>query len=63
METPKDLIYATEARLILQVSNAKMAQLIKDGVIRCYPNILDKRVKFVSKAEVLALLPTQAEAA
>jgi hypothetical protein len=63
MEAPKDLISSTEARLILQVSNSKMAQLLKDGAIRCYPNILDKRVKFVSKAEVLALKPTRAEAA
>ena len=60
---PIDLITTSEARRILGVSAVKMAQLIKEGVIAHFPNPLDKRVKFVSKAEVEALKPRRAEAA
>ncbi len=60
---PIDLITTSEARKILGVSAVKMAQLIKEGVIPHFPNPLDKRVKFVSKAEVEALKPKRAEAA
>lgn len=60
---PTDLITVSEARGILGVSWNKMAKLLKDGVIRHFPNPLDNRVKFVSKAEVLALVPKRAEAA
>lgn len=60
---PIDLITTSEARKILGVSAVKMAQLIKEGVVRHFPNPLDKRVKFVSKAEVEALKPRRAEAA
>lgn len=60
---PIDLITISEARELLGVSWNKMAKLVKDGVLRHYPNQLDHRVKFVSKAEVLALLPKRAEAA
>lgn len=60
---PSDLITVSEAREILGVSWNKIAKLLKDGVIRHYPNPLDNRVKFVSKAEILALIPKRAEAA
>ena len=60
---PTDLITTSEARRILQVSAVKMAQLIREGIVRHFPNPLDKRVKFVSKAEVEALKPRRAEAA
>ena len=60
---PIDLITTSEARKILRVSAVKMAQLIREGTIRHFPNLLDKRVKFVSKAEVEALKPRRAEAA
>jgi hypothetical protein len=60
---PIDLILVTEARLLLGVSPAKMSQLLKGGVIRHFPNPLDRREKLVSKAEVLALIPPRAEAA
>ena len=60
---PIDLITASEARRLLGVSAVKMAQLIKDGILRHYPNALDRREKLVSKAEVLALKPPRAEAA
>jgi hypothetical protein len=60
---PTDLITVSEARELLGVSWNKMAKLIKLGVVRHFPNPLDNRVKFVSKAEVLALVPRRAEAA
>jgi hypothetical protein len=62
-DKPTDLITTSEARILLGVSAVKMAQLIRDGVVRHFPNLLDKRVKFVSKREVLSLRPKRAEAA
>jgi hypothetical protein len=60
---PNDLIAVSEAQRLLGVSHAKMAQIIKTGMLRHFPNLLDKRVKLVSKGEVLALKPNRAEAA
>jgi hypothetical protein len=40
-----------------------MAQLIKEGTLRHFPNPLDRREKLVSKGEVLALKPPRAVAA
>ncbi|MEW6207518.1 MAG: hypothetical protein AB1631_04070 [Acidobacteriota bacterium] len=59
-ETPNDLITVSEGRRLLGVSQAKMAYLIRDGSIRYFVNPLDKRVKLLSKAEVLALIPQRA---
>lgn len=52
---PLDLIRVAEARKLLGVSRIKIAELIRDGYVRHFPYPLDKRVKLVSKAEVLAL--------
>jgi hypothetical protein len=61
---PSDLIRAEEARTILGVSSAKMAYLIKRGLLPYWTYPLDRRVKLVSKADVLALMkPKKAEAA
>lgn len=60
---PSDLITVTEARSLLGVSHTKMSQMVKKGVIRHFPNPLDGRVKLVSKAEVIALIPRRSEAA
>lgn len=60
---PTDLITAAEARALLGVSAVKMAQLLKDGYIRHFPNPLDKRVKLVSKSEVEKLIPPRVRAA
>lgn len=60
---PTDLITTSEARHLLGVSAVKMAQLIREGTIRHFPNLLDKRVKLVSRSEVLAIKPKRAEAA
>ena len=61
MDKPKDLITATEARQLLGVSEKKMAKLMK--TIRHFSNPLDKRVKYVSKAEILRLKDSYEEAA
>jgi hypothetical protein len=63
MTTPDDLIMVIEAQRILGVSHKKMTQLLKDRVIRHFPNPLDKRQKLVSRAQVLNLKPRRAEAA
>jgi hypothetical protein len=63
MDTPKDLITATEARRLLGVSTLKLARLLRDGELRHFPDPLNKRRKLVSKAEALALKMPRAEAA
>lgn len=52
---PMDLIRVAEARKLLGVSRIKIAELIRDGHIRYFPYPIDKRVKLVSKSEVMAL--------
>jgi hypothetical protein len=54
-QQPTDLIPVSEARKLLGVSRLKMAQLVRDGYVRHFPYPLDKRVKLVSRAEVLGL--------
>jgi hypothetical protein len=60
---PNDLITTAEARALLGVSAVKMAQLLKEGYIRHFPNLLDKRVKLISKSEIMALIPPRVRAA
>jgi hypothetical protein len=55
IERPKDLISLSEARLLIGVSRLKMGQLVKDGHLETYADLLDRRVKLVSRAEVLGL--------
>lgn len=55
MDTPKDLITVTAARKLINVSAHKMAELVREGRINTHDDLLDKRVKLVSKAEVLKL--------
>jgi hypothetical protein len=52
MKMPSDLITATEARKILNVSTYKLREVLKAGELKTYSNSLDKRVKLVSRAEV-----------
>ena len=54
-DKPADLIKVAEARKLLGVSRIKIAELIRDGYIRHYPYPIDKRVKLVSRSEVLSL--------
>jgi hypothetical protein len=63
MNTPSDLITANEARSLLGVSRMKIANLLKEGILKTYQNPLDRREKLVSRAEVLELKPKRAEAA
>ncbi len=60
---PADLITTSEARALLGVSAVKMARLIREGTIRHFSDPLDKRVKLISKAEVLSLKPRRSAAA
>lgn len=60
---PDDLMAASEAQRLLGVSHAKMAQLIREGMLRHFPNPLDRRVKLVSRSEVLALKPNRVDKA
>jgi DNA-binding MarR family transcriptional regulator len=52
---PTDFITTSEARELIDVSAVTMARLIRDGIIRTFPDPLDRRVKLVSRSEVLAL--------
>jgi hypothetical protein len=63
MNRPDDLIKTAEAQRLLAVGKVKMAQLIKDGIVRYYTSPLDKRVKLVSRAEILVLKNEVREAA
>jgi hypothetical protein len=62
-ELPDDLVAVAEAQRLLGVSHAKIAQLIREGALRHFPNQLDRRVKLVSRAEVLALKPKRVDKA
>jgi predicted DNA-binding transcriptional regulator AlpA len=63
MNAPSDLINLTEAREMLGISHTTMARLVRDEVVQHFPNLINRREKLVSKAEVLALKPKRAEAA
>jgi hypothetical protein len=63
MDKPNDLITSTAARKLLGISPTKMSQLLKNGIIRYYPDPLDDRKKLVSKSEVINLKVPRAEAA
>jgi hypothetical protein len=54
-DSPTDLIRVSEARKLISVSRIKMAELIRDGHLRHFSYPIDRRVKLVSKSEVLAL--------
>jgi predicted transcriptional regulator of viral defense system len=54
-QNKQDLITVREARNLLGVSPAKMAQLISKGILQYWSDPLDARVKLVSRSEVLNL--------
>ena len=60
---PDDLISTTEARKLLGVSTVKMTQLIKHGLFTVYTDLLDRRMKLISRAEVEALKHRSVKAA
>lgn len=61
--TPTDLISTSEAQRLLGVSRPTMSRILKEGMLRHFPNPIDRRVKLVSRAEVLALMPPRVKAA
>jgi hypothetical protein len=63
LNRPEDLISTTEARKVLGVSTVKMTQLIKHGVFTVYTDLLDRRMKLISRAEVEALKHRSVKAA
>lgn len=62
-KNPTDLIPVREARELVGISDYKMTALIKAGTVATYINPLDRRVKYVSRAEVLKLKETFEKAA
>jgi hypothetical protein len=50
-----EFISVKEARDLLGVSEPKMAQMLRDGVLKWEPNLLDKRGKVVRRTDVEAL--------
>ena len=62
-DMPNDLMAVSEAQRLLGVSHAKMAQLIREGTLRHFPNPLDRREKLVSRSEALALKPSRVDKA
>lgn len=63
MGVPKDLIPSQEAMKILGVSTKTMAKLLLERTLRHYTKPLDRRVKWVSRAEVEKLRDTYEAAA
>jgi len=57
-KNPHDLIPVREARALVGISDYKMTALLKAGMLATYSNPLDRRIKYVSKAEVLKLKQT-----
>jgi excisionase family DNA binding protein len=51
---PEEYITATEARLMMGVSESKMTALLKDGEIPYKQSLRDKRIKLVKRADVEA---------
>ena len=55
MASEIEYMTATEARILLGISKAKMAQLIRDKVLPTEESLLNKRVKLVRRTDVEAL--------
>ena len=47
-----DLMTVGEARDYLGVGKQKMAKLISDGVLATQPDLLDKRIRLIKRADV-----------
>lgn len=55
MAESDETMTVTEARVLLGISRAKMADLLATGVLSYEPDVLDKRLKLVKRADVEAL--------
>jgi len=51
----EEYVTVEEARKILDVSKAKMATWIRDGVLHAEENVFNKRQKLIKRSEVEAL--------
>jgi hypothetical protein len=60
MEAPKDLITIAQARKLLRIGHSKMARIISEGALKHYIKPLDKRYKYVSRADVERLKEARA---
>ena len=58
-----EYLTVTEAREYLGVSKPKMAQLIRDGVLKTEVDPLNKRYKWLRRADVVALKAQEKKAA
>jgi hypothetical protein len=52
MDNPEEWMTATEARLILGIGKAKLAEWLKNGTLPSVENPFDKRVRMVKRADV-----------
>jgi hypothetical protein len=51
-ENPSEWMTASEARILLGIGKAKLAQWLKDGTLKYEKNPFDKRVLMVRRADV-----------
>lgn len=56
MTSQEPMMTVGAARDYLQIGRAKMAKIIKLGMLSTQPDVLDSRVKLVKRADVEALL-------
>jgi predicted XRE-type DNA-binding protein len=56
MKPIMEWINLSEAAQLLKVSRPKMSQLVASGVLSTKDDPLDRRVKLVSRSEVMSLL-------
>ena len=54
-DQPDRLMTTGEAREYLNISRAKMAKLIRDGVLKTEDDPLDERIKLIRKSDLDAL--------
>lgn len=51
---PEEYITATEARLLMGVTESKMTALLKSGELPYQQSLRDKRIKLIKRADVEA---------
>ncbi len=56
MNEGSEFITATEARLILGIGKAKLAELIADGTLPTTPSPFNKRTKLIRRSDVEKLM-------
>ncbi len=56
MSEKSEYVTATQARELLGIGKAKLAELIRNGTLPTTPNPLNKRAKLVRRADVEKLM-------